>query len=103
MPHTAKLRLGLWHKKLTGTTICRPGQDLIQAYFASFTAGGFQVPSMIEGGVSFGQYRRIMGMNFAFGAGSQLASFALPGESAWRYRSTEPSAFVMNLLRWLKV
>ena len=44
-------------------------------------AGGFQVPSMIEGGVSFGQYSRIIGMNCAFGAGSQLASLALPGES----------------------
>jgi hypothetical protein len=53
---------------------------------------------MIDGGVSFGQYRRSIGMNFAFGAGSQIASFALPGESACRYRSTDPSAFVMNLL-----
>jgi hypothetical protein len=53
---------------------------------------------MIDGGVSFGQYRRSIGMNFAFGAGSQFASFALPGESACRYRSTDPSAFVMNLL-----
>ena len=44
-----------------------------------------------------------MGMNFAFGAGSQLASFALPGESAWRYKSTEPSGLVMNLLRELNV
>lgn len=38
-------------------------------------AGGFHVPSRIEGGVSFGQYRRIVGMNLAFGAGSQ---FGLP-------------------------
>ena len=73
------------------------------SYFASLMAGGFQVPSMMDGGVSFGQYRRIMGTNLAFGAGSQLASFALPGESAWRYRSTEPSALVTNLLRWLRV
>ena len=54
---------------------------------------------MIEGGVSFGQYNRIIGMNFAFGAGSQFASFALPGESACRYKSTEPSGLVTNLLR----
>ena len=60
---------------------------------------GSTIPSMIDGGVSFGQYSRSMGMNLAFGAGSQLASFALPGESAWRYRSTEPSALVTNLLR----
>jgi hypothetical protein len=35
------------------------------------TAGGFQVPSMMEGGVSFGQYRRRIGANLAFAAGSQ--------------------------------
>src|SRR5580704_6120144 len=80
-----------------------PRSNRIEDYFDSFMAGGFQLPSMIEGGVSFGQYRRSMGMNLAFGAGSQLASFALPGESPWRYRSTEPSALVTNLLRWLKV
>src|SRR5580704_5724921 len=65
--------------------------------------GGFQLPSRIEGGVSLGQYSRIIGTNLALGAGSQLASFALPGESAWRYRSTEPSALLTNLLRWLRV
>ena len=31
-------------------------------YETGFTPGGFQVPSMIEGGVSFGQYRRSIGM-----------------------------------------
>jgi hypothetical protein len=66
-------------------------------------AGGFQVPSRMEGGVSFGQYSRNIGMNFAFGVGSQFASFAFPGESACKYRSTEPSAFVTNLLRELSV
>jgi hypothetical protein len=49
-------------------------------YFASLMAGGFQLPSRIDGGVSFGQYRRSIGTNLAFGAGSQLASFALPGD-----------------------
>src|SRR5580704_7163844 len=66
-------------------------------------AGGVHVPSMMDGGVSFGQYSRSIGMNLALGAGSQLASFAFPGESAWRYRSTEPSGLDTNLLRELKV
>jgi hypothetical protein len=44
---------------------------------------------------------RITKLNSPFGAGSQLASFAFPGESACRYMSTDPSAFVMSLLRWL--
>ncbi len=52
---------------------------------------------MIEGGVSFGQYSRNIRMNGAFGAGSQLASFALPGESAWTYISTEPSVFIFRV------
>ena len=51
----------------------------------------------------FGQYKRIIGINFAFGAGSQLASLPLPGESACKYRSTDPSALVTNLLRALSV
>ena len=75
------------------------GTHVGKCYCTCFVAGGFHVPSMIDGGVSFGQYSRSMGMNLAFGAGSQLASLALPGESAWRYRSTEPSALVTNLLR----
>jgi len=58
---------------------------------------------MIEGGFCFGQYSRSMGINLVLGAGSQLASLAFPGESAWRYRSTEPSALVTNLLRELTV
>ena len=67
----------------------RPSQsaDVVQPsrksnYWATLTAGGFHVPSIIEGGVCLGQYSRIIGMNLAFGAGSQFASFALPGESA---------------------
>ena len=53
-------------------------------YCICLMAGGFHDPSMIDGGVSFGQYSRIIGMNFAFGAGSQLASLSLPGDSACR-------------------
>jgi hypothetical protein len=45
--------------------------DLAQPAF--FTGGGDQVPSRIEGGVSFGQYIRIIRMNWSLGAGSQLA------------------------------
>jgi hypothetical protein len=76
--------------------LCRLGAgsalEALCARGAGFTAGGSHVPSRIEGGVSFGQYKRNIGMNFAFGAGSQLASLSLPGESACRYRSTEPAS-----------
>src|SRR5215831_17102879 len=73
------------------------------SHSATLIAGGFHVPSRIEGGVSFGQYSRSIGTNFAFGAGSQFASLAFPGDSACRYKSTEPSGLVTNLLRWLSV
>ena len=66
-------------------------------------AGGFQLPSRIEGGVSFGQYRRIMGTNLVFGAGSQLASFALPGDSAWKYRVHRTICVSYELVAWLRV
>ena len=39
------------------------GTHVGKCYCTCFVAGGFQVPSMIDGGVSFGQYSRIMGMN----------------------------------------
>jgi len=40
-----------------------------------WAAGGFQVPLMIEGDFSSGQYIRIISTNLPAGAGSQLASF----------------------------
>jgi len=52
---------------------------LHQATF--FTAGGFHVPSMIEGLRSFGQYKRIISWNLPDGAGSQFDSLSMPGES----------------------
>ena len=48
------------------------------------TPGGLQVPLRIEGGASFGQYMRNIGMKSPFGAGSQLASLSLPGDSFWK-------------------
>src|SRR5215472_10447789 len=38
-------------------------------------------------------------MNCALAAGSQFCSLALPGESACKYKSTEPSGLARNLLR----
>src|SRR5580692_1932456 len=82
----------------------RPSRiDVLCFYCTCLIAGNSHDPSRIVGGVSFGQYRRSIGMNFALGAGSQLASLPLPGESACRYRSTEPSVLVTNLLRALNV
>src|SRR5262245_13711787 len=70
---------------------------------ATVTAGGFQLPSRIDGAVSFGQYSRIMRMNSPLGAGSQLASLSLPGDSFWMMRSSEPSALYCRVLRGLTV
>jgi hypothetical protein len=64
-----------------------PMQPESDAYGALALAigGGFQVPSRIEGGVSFGQYSRSMGMNLPLCVvGSQFDSFAAPGELACR-------------------
>jgi hypothetical protein len=47
------------------------------------TGGTFHDPSMIDGFFSLGQYIRIIRMKSPSGAGSQLASLSLPGESFW--------------------
>lgn len=50
----------------------------------TFLTGGIvQVPSMIDGLLSFGQYIRSMRMNLPAGAGSQFDSLSVPGESFW--------------------
>ncbi|SDB59462.1 hypothetical protein SAMN02982931_04801 [Bauldia litoralis] len=46
--------------------------------------GGYHVPSSTDGGFSFGQYRRNMGMNGPSGAGSQFDSLSGPGLADWR-------------------
>src|SRR5215475_8053685 len=48
------------------------------------TRAGTHEPSSTDGGFSFGQYMRIIGMNSPLGAGSQLASLSLPGDSFWK-------------------
>lgn len=53
-------------------------------YFTFITAGGDQLPSMIEGSVIFGQYMRIIGTKSPFGVGSQFASLSVPGVSFWK-------------------
>src|SRR5262249_26229999 len=64
----------------------RSGNSRGLGYFSSFfTAGGFQVPSRIDGSFSFGQYIRSVRMNGPLGAGSQLASLSVPGDSFWKY------------------
>ena len=52
------------------------------------TLGGVQVPLMIDGLFSFGQYIRSIGMKSPLDAGSQLASLPLPGDACWKlYKS----------------
>jgi hypothetical protein len=45
-----------------------------------FAAGGFHVPLMMKGDLSFGQYMRNIRINLSFGAGSQLLSLSAPGD-----------------------
>jgi hypothetical protein len=45
------------------------------------TGGGFHLPVSAS---DFGAYSRIVRLNGAFGAGSQLASLSLPGLSFWK-------------------
>ena len=60
-----------------------PGSAGVQAEPTFFTAGGDHELSMIEGGVSLGQYMRSIRTNFPFGAGSQLLSLSFPGDWFW--------------------
>ena len=47
-------------------------------------AGGDQLPLMMLGAFSFGQYSRIISMNLLAGAGSQFDSLSAPGDSFWK-------------------
>src|SRR5262249_58618403 len=67
------------------------------------TAGGFHDPSRIDGFFSLGQYIRSVRRNGPFGAGSQLASLSLPGDSFWKYSVREPSSLNFGLSRGLTV
>jgi hypothetical protein len=48
------------------------------------TCGTFQLPSMIEGAVSLGQYIRSIRIKSPLGAGSQFGSLSAPGDSFWK-------------------
>ena len=65
--------------------ILSPGRRVRSGVFQDvfLTSGGFHVPSRIDGGVSLGQYSRIISTNPPFGAGSQFDSLSLPGDSFW--------------------
>src|SRR3974390_2153483 len=62
------------HRGQGGEGGCLPSDDRVP-HPASLTCGIVQVPSRRDGGLSFGQYKRIMRMNVSFGAGSQFSSF----------------------------
>ena len=49
----------------------------------------------------FGQYIRSIRMKSPFGAGSQLFSLSLPGDSFWNISVSEPSALNAGLFRML--
>src|SRR5262245_60377913 len=46
---------------------------------------------------------RSIGMKSPLGAGSQLASLSLPGDSFWKYSVSDPSGLYWRLLRGLTV
>src|SRR5262249_46326369 len=74
------------------------------AHPAAFcTAGGVHDPLRIDGLFSLGQYIRSVRLNGPFGAGSQLASLSLPGDSFWKYSVREPSELYLGLSRGLTV
>ena len=67
------------------------------AYDDCFKAGGCQVPlpgGKIEGGSTFGQYKRMTRYMSSLGAGSQFDSLSAPGDLFWMYNVNEPSASV---------
>lgn len=65
--------------------LARAGAAVAELRYCTFTTrGGVQVPSRIDGLFSFGQYMRSIGRNAPFGAGSQLFSLSLPGDSFWK-------------------
>lgn len=60
----------------------------------SLMGGGDQLPSRIEGGLSFGQYFLIIGMNCAAGAGSQFACGAFAGfRGVWSTKRSRLAEF----------
>ncbi|MNT88706.1 hypothetical protein D3C72_2293120 [compost metagenome] len=63
---------------------------------ARLTGGTVQEPLMMDGLLSFGQYRRIIRMNLSLGAGSQFDSHPGPGDSCWMSRSTDPSGLALS-------
>jgi len=66
------------------TPECRPALRDGEPRLPRATDGGFHDLSRIDGACSFGQYIRSIGIKSPCGAGSQLASLSLPGESCWK-------------------
>jgi len=65
-------------------------------------AGGLQLPSVIDGAFSSGQYMRSVMLKSPSAAGSQLPSLSLPGDSCCTNRSIEPSAFFFSGIQLLR-
>src|SRR5450432_4065010 len=71
-----------------------------ELYFAITILGGFHVPvptGRIDGRVWLGMYIRRSMYIGPLGAGSQLASLALPGEPFWINSVSDPSGFFFML------
>ena len=55
---------------------------VVELSVALVTFGGTQLPLMIDGLLSSGQYKRNIKMNLSAGDGSQLDSLSTPGNSS---------------------
>src|SRR6516162_8280138 len=69
--------------------ILNSGNAFVQIHSARCKGGCFHLPSSASG---LGQKRRKNITNGPLGAGSQLDSLSLPGESCWMYSVRPPSA-----------
>src|SRR6516164_8220709 len=88
--HVTSFTLCLYGRRWTYSSgILSVGNAFISNHSARCKGGCFQLPASASG---LGQKRRKNIRNGPLGAGSQLDSLSLPGESCWMYSVRPPSA-----------
>src|SRR6516165_1088699 len=88
--HVTSFTLCLYERRWTYSSgIFNGGNALVRIHSVRCKGGCFHLPSSASG---LGQKRRKNIRNGPLGAGSQLDSLSLPGESCWMYSVTPPSA-----------
>ena len=71
---------------------------VVELSVALVTFGGTQLPLMIDGLLSSGQYKRNIKMNLSAGDGSQLDSLSTPGELLLDVEISGPVRICLQLL-----